>query len=842
MTQPSKITHERINQLQQFSISGLFITLAMVLLCGLGVSAQSSISLAIPETLTPIFRDVVLPRFQEANPDIYVELQVISGELQRNLQLPSSPESAESYLQAVGQFASSADVQLVIPYMMGPEATRAGYFLDLSPLVSTDLNLPAEDIVSAFHDAFSWDGGQWALPVMATPLVVAYDPAAFDAVGLAYPSESWVFDDFAHAARLLARDDIPGLQVTFIDLPAFFHSLTGQGFTDNGFPAQPALDHPDLAALVEQWAALEAEGAVSSSFAQNVPLRFTRLSDLLDRNLRGALLPGGYAGADVYGISASRGTNNPEAAYRLAAYLTTVPELTTLTPAVLPVRYSVAYDNSQWSLPEAALTLGRQALERALTPSDLRFGHYVWPALAQVTAGDSAQAALQMATSAAQDNVARAEALREGVQVIVPTVVPPFTDEAQAVTIRFGLYTGRINLPERGQWEAAIEEFVASDTAIERIELNFVPPVAGYTEEIAKNDCVFGYPFTGYPDEMLLVLDPLLDADPAFAPADVVGDVMVEMARDGRTYGLPVTVMPTVLLYQRTLFDQAGIPEPDGTWTVDQFADALQQLSTVTDGAPLFFDLNYSTPWELLMAAYGTPPVDYSTTPPSLHLTDPEVITTVRQVLDLAKAGYIHYLPMSTFFGSGASPDYAPALLMERLQDTSQYEAESYGLVTFPGGTQATPISFYSTSAFIFAAAPHPEACYRWLRTITRHPELFQAMPAYHSVIESPRTQALYGDAGAATFQRFAEMMEAPDRVFIRTFGLGTGTSMFMARAFDRYVLEDADLEAELALAQALTENYLACVEPAEADVLDCLLATDPAIRENIPARILGNR
>ncbi|MBZ0296269.1 MAG: extracellular solute-binding protein, partial [Anaerolineae bacterium] len=496
----------------------------------------------------------------------------------------------------------------------------------------------------------------------------------------------------------------------------------------------------------------------------------------------------------------------------------------------------------QQSLSQETLAFGRQALERSLMPSDLRFGHYLWPVLAQVASGESAQSALQTAQVAALDNVTRAEAMRDSLQVIVPTVIPPSADAAQAVSIRFGLYTGRTDLPERSQWEAAIENFVASDSSIEQIELNFVPPVAGYPDEIVRNDCVFGYYFDEYPDEQLLVLDPLLDADPTFDPADVVGDAMLDVQREGRTFALPVGIMPTVLLYQRALFDQAGVPEPDGTWNVDQFTDALQQLSSVTDGAPLFFNLNYSTPWELLMAAYGAVPVDYNTTPSTLHLTDPEVIAAVRQVLDLAKAGYIHYQPMSTFFGSGASPDYAPALLNEQLSDVNEGEMEAYGLVTFPVGTQTTPVSFYSTSAFIFASAPHPEACYRWLREITRHPELSQAMPVYHSVIQAPTTQAIYGDTGVVAFQRFAEMMEAPDHVFIRSFGLGVGESMFMNRAFDRYVLEDADLEAELALAQTLTETYRACAAPEDSDVLDCLLATDPTIRENIPARILGNR
>ena len=64
---------------------------------------------------------------------------------------------------------------------------------------------------------------------------------------------------------------------------------------------------------------------------------------------------------------------------------------------------------------------------------------------------------------------------------------------------------------------------------------------------------------------------------------------------------------------------------------------------------------------------------------------------------------------------------------------------------------------------------------------------------------------------------------------------------MFLARAFDRYVLEDADLEAELQHASELIEVYRACYEESQ-DTLTCLLETDPTIRDHIEDRILGDR
>ena len=98
--------------------------------------------------------------------------------------------------------------------------------------------------------------------------------------------------------------------------------------------------------------------------------------------------------------------------------------------------------------------------------------------------------------------------------------------------MRFGLFTGSTQLPNRSQWQRVIDDFVADSPGVD-VDFNFVSPVENYPNEILKNDCVFGYAYAGYSDDMLLSLDPLLDADPTFDPADVVGDVMLEMQRDG---------------------------------------------------------------------------------------------------------------------------------------------------------------------------------------------------------------------------------------------------------------------------------------------------------------------
>lgn len=830
----------------QRGLSMLVVILLVFLLGGIRtieVYAQTrTLSLAIPDTMFPIFRDVVIPNFQESHPDVYVEIRTISIDLYQDLELPPNTDELEDYVDAANQLVTIADVHFLLPYLLSPEITRAGYFLDMSPLVDADADLSPDDFMMPIDEAFAWDGGLWALPVIATPVVLVYDPAAFDAVGLNYPTESWTFADYAFAAEQLSNTYTPAMQVTPVDLPALFRIFTNEPFFDDRFPSQPDFASSPLTELVGRWADLEREGIVTSGFTEHAPMRFARISELVDQDLSGVLLSG-QASADVYSVAISSGTDDPESAYELAHYLTTVPELSGLIPAAMSVRYSLQNQNEdgRWSLPETALALRQQALENVLSPADLQFGFYLQGALTSIAQGASVEVALQSAQQLAQDNLTQIASLQGNEQIVVAPVEIP-TDFG-GTSIKFGLFTGSTQFSNRAQWEDVVGAFVASDAEIDQIELNFIAPFEGYWDEIPRNDCIFGYDYQIYDNEDLLVLDPLLDADATFDPADVVGDVMLEMQRDGNTYAIPVAVFPQVLRYDPDLFLEANIPAPDGTWTVNEFIDALQQLAGVNDGAQLYFELNYSTPWELLMAGYGAAPIDYSTEPPTLHLTDPDVVDAIRQVLDLAKSGLIDYQPMTTFFGNGPLIPADAPIVSDQLRNSSTDRASmGYELTTFPLGSDNTPISFYTNSSFIFSDAPYPEACYRWLREITRHPELFEAMPAYHSMIDNPVTEAVHGETEIATFRRFADMMESPDRVFIRSYGLGTGESMFMTRAFDRYVLEDADLEAELALAQELTLAYQACSPGRNINVLECLFEVDPTIRDNIPARILGDQ
>ena len=78
-------------------------------------------------------------------------------------------------------------------------------------------------------------------------------------------------------------------------------------------------------------------------------------------------------------------------------------------------------------------------------------------------------------------------------------------------------------------------------------------------------------------------IDPFLDTDPNFDPNDLVVDLLSQAQYKGLVYAYPLFIQPTVLYYDSTAFHDAGVPLPSSTWSAEDFALAVEELSFVVD-------------------------------------------------------------------------------------------------------------------------------------------------------------------------------------------------------------------------------------------------------------------
>jgi len=83
------------------------------------------------------------------------------------------------------------------------EDTRAGYFLNLKPLVDTDTDLNPDDYLPVSGKSTSGIRGSGRCPSPPT-VCVDVQPIRFDNAKLPYPTDQWTLDDLSNAVRQLA--------------------------------------------------------------------------------------------------------------------------------------------------------------------------------------------------------------------------------------------------------------------------------------------------------------------------------------------------------------------------------------------------------------------------------------------------------------------------------------------------------------------------------------------------------------------------------------------------------------------------------------------------------------
>ena len=427
---------------------------------------QQAVTIALPPFSEALLDESVFDDFEEQY-GIQVEM-VFSNSPGAN-SAPQTVDDVEGYAEDVEEYMSSADV-LLIDNFLNPEITRAGYVLDLNPLVSADSAVNPADFYTAVWNSFMWDAGMWGIPIAGQPLLIDFNQEAFDAAGLAYPNQNWTLDDFEFAARELTQYDengeveLPGMLMGITERNVLFRALLGTGFYDSAnFPETPGINNPQLAELLEQWNELVADGVIQVGGGGG----FGGLNDEIGMQIgsggtfavfitdeegedvnagpggnfdeeppeRGiAALPGGQAVVLSTGLAISSGTSIPETAYNLVRYLSEQQAFADFAIGSEPARRS--YFTEAIDAPLVVFSFGddrteeeiaviNDALDNGLPASELRFAHYINAAINKMQDGTDAVSALQEAELDAVDTVQAMDDLEVNMTVVsgLPTIV-----------------------------------------------------------------------------------------------------------------------------------------------------------------------------------------------------------------------------------------------------------------------------------------------------------------------------------------------------------------------------------------------------------------------------------
>ncbi|HEX9372357.1 MAG TPA: extracellular solute-binding protein [Roseiflexaceae bacterium] len=815
-----------------------------------GATQRVTISFAASEDERPLYEPLIA-RFEAENPGIRVQLVNID-QAATTVTLPDGGQMTSIGPESIRAVVSLADTAVGIDPT--PDAIAKGWVRDLAPLIDAD---PTFDRTDFYPGTLPPDqsGPIYVLPTKQYIDLLAYNKDLWAKRGLPPPKPNWSWSDLKAAAEQLAQKrgdtiEVYGMVDWELGLPGLQAELTESGFRPD--PAAPLrLDDPAVVAALERVVALARSGTYSGDgdFRQRIldqqvgiwPATPNMLaaepgSNALHPNFAIGTMPRPIGFGGVLGYLMSGGSAHPVEAWRWLSFLSHQvigePYWNANPASVVPARKSVAERSGYWKQldPEATAAvkavLDRPARVAQMPDFGLNAGVQLRVALSAAIHGEKTPAAaLHEAQVELERQLAQAPPTPTPATglIVVDTPVPAAPVEAARVT--FGALR-----PVVDQMRQLARKFNQQNPAI-FVEIKTFDPFGGplrLADVAAQTDCFSGFsPPRPTETQAMLDLQPLIDSDPAFPRDDYPAALLAPFTRAGKLYGLPHTVDFRVLNYNQTAFDAAGIPHPSAAWTLDDFLAAAQHLtsgggndrrygfaSTFLQAQDVFFFLD----------RFGAPATTGGGATLQPNFTAPKVVQAIRTYLDLLRTssphqrltGYIRnefqnqVVELVNAGRVGMWFDFGSNFLNLGPDATQDY---TRAIAPPPLGTSAaTANDFRVSGLYISARAQQPEACWAWLKYLGVQPMAPGGnFPARRSVAESdafikqalPGAAEVYKAYSAALERAPADNSAQADRSDIDYY--------WFLRAVDRG-LQGQDLERELADAQSITEQYLACV------------------------------
>ncbi len=757
-------------------------------------------------------------------------------------------DAPNAYLDDVARYAQSADVVMMNSRYLRSGGTRAGYFLNLQPLIDSDRSLIATDYFPAAWNAFRWEDGIWALPLNTRLQFLAYTPDAFAELNLSAPISEWSGVDFLNTVQKLSDQNFS------VAVPLQFgggndlllRSIYGKAFSDpNGLPD---FNNEEVYAFLEQIRVLRDKEYRSSNPSMRtdvIPLTMTETSFLL-RQREGqpnvpVALPNHVVGAMSDGFAISAGTQNRENAYKVARFLmedaTFVQYIAYDAPAKRSLTDSIYSNLFPGQFDEATQEFLHASLETAIPSSELLFAEFVDYALTNSDQyNDDLRAAVADIQLQARNALQIAEERKNTGDLVISTPVLPPTlmanESALAFTVR-GTSFGSAG--DETQLQEVLNDFAEMDGEIGFVEL--LP--ASRTIPIEELDCyiqpveaVLNTPNT----EFIQPLSPYTDADAQFAESDYLPGILDRFEQDNQFLGLPFTLSPNWIQVNPEVLERIGASALNPSWDVTEFEGILRFLyqADIAPVAPLV--AGDVMPYLILTASYGGLPIRFEDGfQASYHFTDPQSVAALQQVLDLAREGLMGYVSNSG--GSNLQPQSGfPAMFF-----ASPYSfVNSGGMLSetpYPSGRAYTPVSYSLDGFFISKTSVVADACYRLYNfLLLERPELLKAIPVRYSTLANDGFAQAIGTNLIQSYQAYASQLASPNTVIfpLDYSSIDPTTNpiryQWITEAFDAYVLNNGNLEVELAALQSKLDGLDACL--ANIKAIPSLQSTSAEVQE----------
>lgn len=273
----------------------------------------------------------MIDEFQEANPNIKVEITSIAGVADYNTKMQSVIGTAD------------APEIFWMNFNLAKEYIPMGFVQNLSEWIDADENFDISTLNEGITAAYTVDGSIYGIAKDTDAYAVFYNKALFDEAGVAYPSDDWTMDDFAETAKNLTTDTVKGFANSTSDRVYynFMYSFGGSPYTEDG--TAPNVNSEGSVAAMQYLLDLMNNGYAFTGpelaeISSNVALESNMCAMVIDGswmvsefatalgdNLGIAELPEGPAGRGScgHGIAYATTTSNehPEETWKFLSYL-----------------------------------------------------------------------------------------------------------------------------------------------------------------------------------------------------------------------------------------------------------------------------------------------------------------------------------------------------------------------------------------------------------------------------------------------------------------------------------------------------------------------------------------
>lgn len=801
----------------------------------------------------------LIEAFEAENPDIQIKL-VSMTEILSDL---NSRDDTEMSGVLVAQAADVFSNRFIPPFYQDQIA------LDLTPLMNADANFnPDNFYVNTLQEI---NGRIYTLPISINFGLIFYNKDIFDTANLAYPQQDWTWNNFQTTANALTIRD--GNNVTQWGFVKPFSSWITLVETQLASPLIDVSTKPptfrfgdiDVTAVARQYetlflsdqaafAAVDAtlieEGKVAMwpgsyhsypAFSQNLNVGIITYPIATTAPNHQSITPLG-----VDGFTISAGSLNPEAAWKWVNFLSIQGQ--PLNNATLSARISVNEINQFWQnvAPELVEPM-RHALQTS-TPFIPNPGYeFLDEAMNAIIRGDkTVEGAFAQAQLTSEQLLATASSPEEEAPTVAVNIIEDETNP-DLVSINFWL----INQDNIEGYRVLADQF-ETDT---NIQINFRFPsfnggVPNLSSIAQANDCFRWSPLqdSSY-QTSVLSLDPFIAADPSFDLEDFFPIAIDQFTVQGQLWGLPADLNPIIIEFNKDIFDAASIPYPIAEWTIDDF---LNTAVALTEGPGhnkqygFVSDAIEVSLLENMMDQLGATFIDNSIDPPTIAFTAQETIDAMSWYTNLSieygvkpifhanfteniQDDYDEYLRL---LGNGQAAMWTASLLPVAFD---MHETVNIGAVPLPTGANNAGYTVpEGIGYYISANTLQRQACWEWLKVLTKSAAVLSFAPARRSVAESTAFVQQVGEERAAAYLASLTRINTSflsDRDAAQWWMFPY--KLWLARAHDQITINHISVEEAMVTAQQTFDAYRACV--IESDALNnrdmqnqCAIEIDP--------------